>query len=122
MENAIANHQFEQARAHSEEQEKIRKQLRDLEERTPPSNILTPRDIAEAAAALVGAPLAVVENVMRQPDASRVEQIARELVALIPQGREWLEPLAAYLAGCTEEEAKSLATRIRAGGRETPQI
>jgi len=69
----------------------------------------------------VGAPLAVVENVMRQPDPSRAEQITRDLVALVPQGREWLEPLAAYLAGCTEEEAVRLSARIRARGREIPE-
>ena len=66
----------------------------------------------------MGAPLPVVENVMRQPDPGRVEQIARELAALVPQGREWLEPLAAYLAGCTEEEAVRLAAAIRARGPE----
>jgi hypothetical protein len=59
--------------------------------------------------------------VIQQPDPSRIEQIARDLVALVPEGREWLEPLAAYLAGCTEEEARNLAARIGATGRETPQ-
>ena len=117
MENAIAKHQLDHARALSEEQ--ARQQPQGLEERNPPSNIVTPRDIAEVAAALVGAPLAVVENVMRQPDLNRAEQIARELIALVPEGREWLEPLAAYLAGCTEEEASRLAARVR--GREVPE-
>jgi hypothetical protein len=80
--------------------------------------VVTPRDIAEVAAALMGAPLPAVENVMRQPDPGRVEQMARELAALVPQGREWLEPLAAYLSGCTEEEAVRLAAAIRARGSE----
>jgi ATP-dependent Clp protease ATP-binding subunit ClpC len=113
MEYAIANHEFGKAREHDEEGRKVRQQLRELEERNPPSNIVTPRDIAEVAAALVGAPLAVVENAMRQPEPERIQQIARELVALVPQGREWLDPLAAYLASCTEEEATRLAAAIR---------
>jgi ATP-dependent Clp protease ATP-binding subunit ClpC len=121
MENAIANHEFGRAREHEEEERKSRQQLLELEERKaagPPGNVVTPRDIAEVAAALMGAPLPVVENVMRQPDPGRVEQIAHELAALVPQGREWLEPLAAYLAGCTEEEAVRLAAAIRARGPE----
>lgn len=119
MENAIANHEFGKSREHEEEQKKAQQQLRELEERKMAQDegkMVTPRDIAEVAAALVGAPLAVVENTMRQAEPGRVEQIARELVALVPQGREWLEPLAAYLAGCSEEEAAKLAAAIRARG------
>ena len=118
-ENAIANHEFEQARVQAEELKKTRQQLLEFEKKkvaNPPSKIVTSRDIAEVAAALAGAPVPVVENVMRQPDSSRVEQIARDLIALAPQGREWLEGLARYLAGCTEEEAARLADRIRARG------
>jgi ATP-dependent Clp protease ATP-binding subunit ClpC len=124
MENAIANHEFGKAREHDEEQKKARQQLLELEKRKQaqdPGKTVAPRDIAQAAAALVGAPVGVIENVMRQPEAAGVEQIARELVALVPQGREWLEGLAAYLAGCTEEEAGKLAAAIRARSRGTGQ-
>jgi hypothetical protein len=98
MENAIGMGGSGKAREHAAE--------------NAPSNIVTSRDIAEVAAGLVGAPVAVVENVMQQPDSSRVERIARELVSLMPQGREWLDGLATYLAGCTEEEAARLADQI----------
>jgi ATP-dependent Clp protease ATP-binding subunit ClpC len=98
MENAIGMGGSPKAREHATE--------------NAPSNIVTSRDIAEVAAGLVGAPVAVVENVMQQPDSSRVERIARELVSLMPQGREWLDGLATYLAGCTEEEAARLADQI----------
>jgi len=124
MDNAIANHEFEKVGEHSEEARRARQQLQELEQRKaaePSGNIVTPRDIAEVAAALVGAPVSVIESVIEQPDASRVERIARELVALLPEGRLWLEPLAAYLAGCTEEDAQRLAAAIRARGRKAPQ-
>jgi ATP-dependent Clp protease ATP-binding subunit ClpC len=124
LENAIANHEFGKAREHEEEQKKAQQQLRELEERKgaqDSGSIVTPRDIAEVAAALAGAPVAVVENTMRQAEPGQIEQIARELVALVPQGREWLEGLAAYLAGCTEEEAGRLAAAIRARSRGTGQ-
>jgi ATP-dependent Clp protease ATP-binding subunit ClpC len=86
-----------------------------------PSNNVTPRDIAEVAAGFVGAPLDVVEKIMAQPDANRVEKIAHELVGMVPEGRLWLESLAAYLAGCTDEEAAKLAAVIRARGEEHAQ-
>ena len=61
MDNAIANHRFDQARAHFEEQEKMRQKLREIEVANPPSKILTSCDISEVAAALAGAPLTEVE-------------------------------------------------------------
>lgn len=124
LENAIAMHEFDKARKHSDEELKARQELRELEQRKAaehPSNIVTPRDIAKVAASLVGAPLAVVERVMELPDAGGVGRIAQELVALVPQGRPWLESLAAYLAGCTEEDAARLAAAIRARGQEPAQ-
>lgn len=68
MDNAIANHQFDQARAHSEEQEKIRQKLRQIEVADRPSKIVTSLDISEVAAALASAPLTVVENRIEQAD------------------------------------------------------
>jgi ATP-dependent Clp protease ATP-binding subunit ClpC len=119
--NAVAMHEFAQALEYAIEGGKAREELRDFEERRAadaPSNIVAPRDIAEVAAGLVGAPVASVERVIARPDASRVERIARELIALVPEGRPWLESLADYLAGCTQEEAARLAAAIAASGRE----
>jgi hypothetical protein len=50
---------------------------------------------------------------MRRKDANEVERIAKELIALVQQGREWLEPLAAYLAGYAAEDTKKLTDAIR---------
>jgi hypothetical protein len=42
-----------------------------------------------------------------------LELIAKELSMHIPAGHAWLEGLAAYLAGCSAEEAEKLADAIR---------
>ena len=76
-------------------------------------NTVSARDIAEAAAARAGAPLDAVERAIAETVPEDPDRIARELIALIPQGREWLEPLADYLAGCSAGEAEELAAAIR---------
>jgi ATP-dependent Clp protease ATP-binding subunit ClpC len=76
-------------------------------------NTVSGRDIAEAAAARAGAPLDAVERAIAETVPEDPDRIARELIALIPQGREWLEPLADYLAGCSAGEAEELAAAIR---------
>jgi len=49
-----------------------------------------------------------------------LELIAKELAAQIPiGGREWVEGLTAWLAGCSAEEAEKLAQTIRAAKAKT---
>jgi ATP-dependent Clp protease ATP-binding subunit ClpC len=78
-----------------------------------PGGTVTARDVVETVAAFAGAPVEVVERVIRETDPEDINSIANALIALIPQGRQWLEPLAAYLAGCTTEETEKLAACIR---------
>jgi len=118
MENAIANHEFDKARAYSEEERKERQNLQRLREelkQEPQSNIIIPEDIVEAVAGRAGVPVSVVKSVLQVKDVEQLELIAKELAAQIPfGGREWAEDLAAYLAGCSAEEAEKLAQTIRA--------
>jgi ATP-dependent Clp protease ATP-binding subunit ClpC len=80
----------------------------------PSSNIVTAEDIVEAAAKRAGAPVAVVESVLRVKQVDQLELIAKELAAHISIGREWTEGLVAWLASCSAEEAEKLAQAIRA--------
>jgi ATP-dependent Clp protease ATP-binding subunit ClpC len=117
MENSIANHEFAKTRVYSEEGHKERLNLQRLCEelkQNQPSNIITPEDIMEAVAGRAGVPVSVVKGVQLK-ELEQLELIAKELGALIPLGgREWVEGLATYLAGCSEEEAEKLVQAIRA--------
>jgi ATP-dependent Clp protease ATP-binding subunit ClpC len=84
-----------------------------LRRRESDSMTVTAQHVIEVVASRVGAPVAVIQNLIAQPDASGIERIAKQLIALVPQGREWLEPLAAYLAGCSAEEGQKLAAAIQ---------
>jgi ATP-dependent Clp protease ATP-binding subunit ClpC len=90
------------------------RQPRELKQ-DPQSNIITPEDITEAVAGRAGVPVSVVKSVqVKEP--GEMELIAKELAAQIPLGgREWVEGLATYLAGCSQEEAESLVQAIRTG-------
>ena len=117
MENAIANHEFDKARLHSEEECKERQNLQRLRgelKQHPQSDIVTAEDIVEAVAARAGVPVSVVKSVLEVKGVEKLELIAKELAAQVPFGdRQWSEGLAAYLAGCTAEEAEKLAQAIR---------
>jgi len=53
--------------------------------------------------------------VLQVKEPEQLELIAKELAAQIPiGGGEWVEGLAAWLAGCPTEEAEKLAQAIRA--------
>src|SRR5260370_23653325 len=118
MENFIANHEFDKARLHSDEERKDRQNLQRLCEelkQNPQSNILTPEDIVEAVAGLTGVTVSVVKSVLRVKEVEQLELITKELAAQISVGgREWTEGLAAYLTGCSAEEAEKLVQAIRA--------
>ncbi len=118
MENAIANHEFEKARFYSEEERKERENLRLLSEapkENAPNNVITPEDVVEAVAARAGVQVSLVQGVLRVKETEQLELIVKELAAYIPLGgRQWVEGLAAYLAGCSAGEAEKLAQAIRA--------
>jgi ATP-dependent Clp protease ATP-binding subunit ClpC len=79
------------------------------------SNIVSAEDIVEAVAARAGMPVDVVKSVLQVKEPEQLELIAKELAAQIPiGGGEWIEGLAAWLAGCSAEEAEKLAQAIRA--------
>jgi ATP-dependent Clp protease ATP-binding subunit ClpC len=87
-------------------------QPRELKQ-VPQSSVMTPEDIMEAVAARAGVPVSVVKSVQVK-ELELLEFIAKELSAQIPLGgREWVEGLAAYLAGCSGEEAEKLVQAIR---------
>jgi ATP-dependent Clp protease ATP-binding subunit ClpC len=116
MENAIANHQFDKARLYSDEERKEQKSLQQLSEQlkqSPPSNTVTAEDLVAAVAARACVPVSSVRSVLELKDVGQLELIAKELSMHIPAGHAWLEGLAAYLAGCSAEEAEKLADAIR---------
>jgi ATP-dependent Clp protease ATP-binding subunit ClpC len=118
MENAIANHEFDKARLCSDEERKERQNLDRLRAELtqhPPSNVVTAEDIVEAVAGRAGVTVPIVKSLLEGKGMEQWEPIAKELAAQLPfGGREWADGLAAYLAGCTAEEAETLANAIRA--------
>jgi len=79
------------------------------------SNLVDAEDIVEAVAARAGVPVDAVKSVLQVKEPEQLELIAKELAAQIPiGGGEWVEGLAAWLAGCPTEEAEKLAQAIRA--------
>jgi ATP-dependent Clp protease ATP-binding subunit ClpC len=77
------------------------------------SKIVTAGDVIEAAAERGGVPLAAVKNLLQTKQSDALELVVKELTAKIPHGREWIEGMAAYLAGCSAKEAEGLAKAIR---------
>jgi ATP-dependent Clp protease ATP-binding subunit ClpC len=124
MENAIANHEFDKARFYSEEERRERQNLQSLRAelgQKSPVNVVNPDDIVEAVASRARVPVEAVRNLLELKVVEPMESIARELAAQFPiGGREWAEALAAWLAGCSAEDAEGLASAIRAAkGRLT---
>jgi ATP-dependent Clp protease ATP-binding subunit ClpC len=116
MELAIASHEFDKAQLHSDEERKERQNLQRLSEElkeNPQSNILGPEEIMEVVAERAGAPVSVVKNVVAVKEVEQSESIAKALAAQCPLGQACVDTLAAYLAGCSPEEADKLAQAIR---------
>jgi ATP-dependent Clp protease ATP-binding subunit ClpC len=117
MEKAIANHQFEEARVYSEEERRERQNLQSLRDelgQPPQTNVVNAEDVVEAVASRARVPVEAVRNLLERKEVEPVELVARELAAQFPVGgREWAEALAAWLAGCSAEDAEGLAA-IRA--------
>jgi ATP-dependent Clp protease ATP-binding subunit ClpC len=118
MENAIANHEFDKARAYSEEERRERQNLQRLRDelgQTTQNNVVDPEDVVDATASRAGVPVEAIRNLLALKEVEPVESVARELAARFPVGgREWAEALAAWLAGCSAEDAEGLAVAIRA--------
>ena len=75
--------------------------------------IVTAADVLEAVADRAGVPLAAVKSLLNTRSSDAFEAVVKELTAQIPNGREWIESLAAYLTVCTAHEAEKLANTIR---------
>jgi ATP-dependent Clp protease ATP-binding subunit ClpC len=117
METALARFEFDNARIYEKQELEQRLNLQRLSEelkQNRQSNILTADDIVEAVAGRAGVPVSVVKSVQVK-ELEQLDLIAKELGAQIPLGgREWVEGLATYLAGCSAEEAEKLVEAIRA--------
>jgi ATP-dependent Clp protease ATP-binding subunit ClpC len=116
MENAIANHQFDQARRYSEAERDARQELQQMRaklQQQPKSSTLTSQDILDVIAARAGAPVSLVNSMLPVKSAEQLEQIAKDLTVRTSFGREWVDNLIAYLTACTPEEAENLAQAIR---------
>ncbi len=118
LQSAIAGHRFDEASVYSEQEREERQRLRRLRKKlkkTPVSNIVTADDVVETVADRAGVSITAVKSLLQTNDLEQVESIVKELAAQIPGGgREWIESLAAHLAGCSVEEAEKLALTIRA--------
>jgi ATP-dependent Clp protease ATP-binding subunit ClpC len=118
MEKAIVNHDFENARVYSEQERRERQNLQRLRDelgQTPQTNVVNAEDVVEAVASRARVPVEAVRNLLERKEVEPVELVARELAAQFPVGgREWAEALAAWLAGCSAEDAEGLAAAIRA--------
>jgi ATP-dependent Clp protease ATP-binding subunit ClpC len=117
LDNAVANHEFDTARLHSDEERKERENLarllRELKPAGTASDIVTPQDIAAAAAARAGISLAAAERLIGVLGTSELQQVMQELTAAVaPDPPEWLPLLAAYLLHCSRSAAEALATAI----------
>jgi ATP-dependent Clp protease ATP-binding subunit ClpA len=77
------------------------------------SKIVTDGDVMEAVGDRAGVPLAAVRALLQTKQSDAMELLVKELTAQIPHGREWIESLAAYVAGCSAEDAEKLANTIR---------
>jgi ATP-dependent Clp protease ATP-binding subunit ClpC len=115
MENAIASFEFERARIYEDEERKARLNLQRLREelkQAPQSDVITPDDIVDAVAARAGVPVSIVQG-LQTKGLEQLQLVAKELAAQLPlAGREWVEGLTTYLAGCSKEEAEKLAQAI----------
>lgn len=97
MENAIANHDFKQSRAHSDEERREREELQRVRLNwTEPTKIVTADDVVETAAARASVPVSAVQNMLKVKDVKPMELAARELVTHLPAGGElWVDSLTA---------------------------
>jgi ATP-dependent Clp protease ATP-binding subunit ClpC len=125
MERAIANHEFEKVRQHSDEERREREKLQSLREQYQPQDaadsIVTVEEIAAAVAARVGVPLAAVKRVLEDKEPGELERITELLAVQVPpEAREWLPFLAAFLARCSPAEAAALAQAIAAARPSPP--
>jgi ATP-dependent Clp protease ATP-binding subunit ClpC len=77
------------------------------------TKVVTADDVIEAAAERGRVPLETVRNLLQTKQSDALELVVKELTAQIPQGREWIEGMAAYLAGSSAQEAERLAKAIR---------
>jgi ATP-dependent Clp protease ATP-binding subunit ClpC len=118
METAIANHDFVKARSHSEAERALREELR-LARIDPPQNSVEAGEIVAVLADRSGLSTQAVKTRLEHPEQWNSALLG--LAGTMPQGkRAWVEGLAGYLSGCSEEEAERLAQAILAARRGRP--
>jgi ATP-dependent Clp protease ATP-binding subunit ClpC len=116
MENAIANHRFDEARLYEETERRERQELKRLRaglQQQQKSNAVTPKDIVEVVAGCAGAPVSLVNSMLPLRGVEQLERIVQDLAVQTGFGREWTGDLIAYLTECTPEDAENLAQAIR---------
>ena len=116
MENAIANHEFTQAKSYAEEERRERETLQRIRgEPKAPSNAVTAEDVVETIAARANVPVSAVQSRLQVEDVERLDLVAKQLATQLPAGGEqWVDSLTAYLAGCSADEVDHLVNAIRA--------
>ena len=118
MENAIATHQFPEARSLSDQEVQEREKLRQLREQSqgsPKPNQVVRDDIEQATADRAGVPLAAVRRVLADREAGPLETLTKALAAGLPvEHRDWAAALAAHLLACTPDDAERVARTILA--------
>lgn len=117
LENAIASHEFAEARKFSDQEKEEREKLDRLREEfgsTTPVNI-TAEHIVEAIAVRASLSVPAVKAALQRPQVpNKIDLMQSELAAHIPIGRrDWVEGLTAYLADCSPEDAERLVRAIR---------
>ena len=96
-----------------EEREKLLR-LRTERKPAPSEYMVTTADLEEAIADRAGVEVPAVQEVLRQKKGKESQAIAQRLAGAVPVDQEaWLPFLAAYLAGCTDQDAARLADAIR---------
>ena len=119
MEKAIANHLFDEARRHSDEERRQREILDQLAKEhnldDAERGMVTRSDIAAAIAARTGVSVGAVERVLQTIAAGEFRGPAAELAAVLPgEDHSWLPFFAEYLGRCSRAEADALVRAITA--------
>ncbi|MBZ5624578.1 MAG: hypothetical protein LAQ69_38635 [Acidobacteriia bacterium] len=123
IENATAKRDVDKSREYQAQEREERENLHRLrverERSARPASVITPSDIEEAVAERAGVPISAVQDVLQQKKGKELQVVTQELAAGISVDRcEWLPFLAAYLVGCSAEEAESLARAIKEARRK----
>ncbi len=116
---AVGNHDFEAAKALSNQQREMSARIESLREELQSgphrSDNVTGDNVLEVIAARTSLTVAQVKAVLSsQPQSGPQDKIRKELAALIPVGRrDWIDGLLSYLIDCSTEDADRLLNTLR---------